>query len=134
MAPRSDRSIGIGTVASAWPNALVVAWITAVGAPRSTSYQWFVDGVLQGTYDFADNSAALSAGPRVTFGSGLGDGATHQYNDLPVVVAGWGQKGGHLAVPDGTPLANLWLGQARAFGLQMERFADSSKELMAGHG
>ena len=65
----------------------------------------------------------------LTFGSGLGDGSTHQYNDLPIVMAGWGQKGGQLAVSSGTPLANLWLGQARAFGLGMERFADSTGEL-----
>jgi hypothetical protein len=66
----------------------------------------------------------------LTYGSGLGDGATHQYNDLPIVVAGGKtlgfQTGGHLHCPDGTPLANLWLTQARAMGVRRERFADST--------
>ena len=66
----------------------------------------------------------------LTYGSGLGDGATHQYSDLPIVVAGGkslGFKGGkHLHCPDGTPLANLWLTQAQAMGVKQNRFADSS--------
>lgn len=65
-----------------------------------------------------------------TYGSGLGDGATHQYNDLPIVVAGSGggalSTGQHLHCPDGTPLSNLWLTQARLMGLELDRFADST--------
>ena len=29
-----------------------------------------------------------------TYGSGLGDGSTHQYNDLPIIMAGGGVRGG----------------------------------------
>ncbi|MEZ6114587.1 MAG: DUF1552 domain-containing protein [Pirellulaceae bacterium] len=65
-----------------------------------------------------------------TYGSGLGDGATHQYTDLPIIVAGSGggrfRTGQHLHCSDGTPLANLWLTQARIMGLPMQRFADST--------
>ncbi|MGB7346103.1 MAG: DUF1552 domain-containing protein [Pirellulaceae bacterium] len=64
-----------------------------------------------------------------TYGSGLGDGSTHQYNDLPIVMAGGGkrvQTGQHINMPEGTPLANLWLTQAKLMGLSMERFADST--------
>ena len=65
-----------------------------------------------------------------TYGSGLGDGATHQYSDLPIIVAGRGggaiQPQGHHHLADGTPLANLWLTQAQAMGAKLERFADSS--------
>ncbi len=64
-----------------------------------------------------------------TYGSGLGDGSTHQYNDLPIIVAGGGKRvtaGQHINMPEGTPLANLWLTQARMMGLDMKRFADSS--------
>ncbi len=64
-----------------------------------------------------------------TYGSGLGDGATHQYTDLPIIVAGGGggrlQQGMHLHCAEGTPLANLWLTQARALGVKGDRFADS---------
>lgn len=64
-----------------------------------------------------------------TYGSGLGDGSTHQYNDLPIIVAGGGkrvQSGMHINMPEGTPLANLWLTQARMMGLDIPRFADST--------
>jgi len=69
-----------------------------------------------------------------TYGSGLGDGSTHQYNDLPIIVAGGGKRiasGQHINMPEGTPLANLWLTQARLLGLKMDRFADSTGEIGA---
>lgn len=65
----------------------------------------------------------------LTYGSGLGDGSTHQYNDLPIVVAGGGRhtkSGQHVNMPEGTPLANLWLTQARLCGLALDSFADST--------
>ena len=65
-----------------------------------------------------------------TYGSGLGDGSTHQYHDLPIIVAGSGRGqfilGRHYHAPEGTPLSNLWLTQANAMGLNIDRFADSS--------
>ena len=65
-----------------------------------------------------------------TLGAGLGDGATHQYNDLPVVVAGGGggslNLGKHVHCAQGTPLANLWLTQLNLLGVKTERFADST--------
>tara|TARA_B100000927_G_scaffold106617_1_gene86265 strand:- start:5265 stop:6608 length:1344 start_codon:yes stop_codon:yes gene_type:complete len=64
-----------------------------------------------------------------TYGSGLGDGSTHQYNDLPIIVGGGGQQtksGFHINLPEGTPLANLWLTQAEMVGAKMDRFADST--------
>jgi len=65
-----------------------------------------------------------------TYGSGLGDGATHQYSDLPIIVAGSGRgkfkTGQHLNCATGTPLANLWLTQAQAMGIRRDRFADST--------
>ena len=67
-----------------------------------------------------------------TYGSGLGDGSTHQYNDLPIVMAGGGKRtktGQHINMAEGTPLANLWLTQARLMGAEMPRFADSTNEL-----
>ena len=64
-----------------------------------------------------------------TYGSGLGDGSTHQYNDLPIIMAGGGSRtksGQHINMPEGTPLANLWLTQAQLCGLPMKEFADST--------
>jgi len=63
-----------------------------------------------------------------TLGAGMGDGTTHQYNDLPLVVAGGGGKlklGQHIHCKPGTPLANLWLTQLHCLGIERERYADS---------
>ena len=76
----------------------------------------------------ADGSTLLD-NTLFTYGSGLGDGSTHQYNDLPIIVSGGGKRvasGRHINMPEGTPLANLWLTQARLLGIQMPRFADST--------
>ena len=75
------------------------------------------------------DGASLLDNTLFTYGSGLGDGSTHQYNDLPIVMAGGGQSvttGLHVNMPEGTPLANLWLTQAHLMGLKMKRFADST--------
>ena len=64
-----------------------------------------------------------------TYGSGLGDGSTHQYNDLPIILAGGGartKKGQHIHMQEGTPLANLWLTQAQMMGVPIQSFADSN--------
>lgn len=76
----------------------------------------------------ADGSSLLD-NTLMTYGSGLGDGSTHQYNDLPIIVAGGGKKvksGLHINMPEGTPLANLWLTQANLLGLELDEFADST--------
>lgn len=76
------------------------------------------------------NGSSLLDNTIFTYGSGLGDGATHQYTELPIVVAGSGggrlKTGQHLHCSDGTPLANLWLTHAHVMGLNRKRFADSS--------
>lgn len=81
----------------------------------------------------ADGSSLLD-NTIFTYGSGLGDGATHQYEKLPIIVAGKGggkikSEARHLVAPKGTPLANLWLTQARLMGVERERFADSTGEI-----
>lgn len=76
----------------------------------------------------ADGSSLLD-NTLFTYGSGLGDGSTHQYNDLPIIVVGGGKRsksGQHINMPEGTPLANLWLTQAQMLGLEIDEFADST--------
>ena len=76
------------------------------------------------------NGTTLLDNTMITLGAGLGDGATHQYNDLPVVVAGGGggklKLGRHIHCERGTPLANLWLTQLQALGIKKKRYADST--------
>ena len=68
-------------------------------------------------------------------GAGLGDGSTHQYNDLPLIVAGGGggklKLGKHVQCERGTPLSNLWLTQLQALGIKRDRYADSTGTLDA---
>lgn len=40
-------------------------------------------------------------------------------------------SGKHINMSEGTPLANLWLTQARMLGSDMPRFADSPGEISA---
>ncbi|MCH2060746.1 MAG: DUF1552 domain-containing protein [Verrucomicrobiales bacterium] len=96
------------------------------------------------------NGTTLLDNTIFTYGSGLGDGATHQYSALPIIVAGSGggrltsgkhinlsansgpvpkKDGKYQKLEGGTPLANLWLTQAHAMGLKGERFADSTGTL-----
>lgn len=97
------------------------------------------------------NGTSLLDNTIFTYGSGLGDGATHQYSALPIIVAGSGGgkllTGKHLNLSDttgegkrgpnrefpaakgGEPLANLWLTQLKALGSDSKRFADSSHPL-----
>ena len=66
----------------------------------------------------------------LTFGAGLGDGATHQFFDLPMIVAGKGQgqikQGRFIKCKSGTLNSNLWLTLANLMGLEIDSFADSN--------
>ncbi|MDG2471215.1 MAG: DUF1552 domain-containing protein [Pirellulaceae bacterium] len=66
----------------------------------------------------------------ITYGAGLGDGATHQYYDLPMVVAGKGQgqlkQGRFIKLKSGTLNSNLWLTVAQLMGLEIDSYADST--------
>jgi len=65
----------------------------------------------------------------VTYGAALGDGATHQYYDLPMIVAGRGQgqikQGRFIQAKSGTLNSNLWLTLANLMGLEIKSYADS---------
>ncbi len=66
----------------------------------------------------------------ITYGAGLGDGATHQYYDLPMIVAGKGQgqlkQGRFIKLKSGTLNSNLWLTVAQLMGLEIDSYADST--------
>ncbi len=66
----------------------------------------------------------------VSYGAGLGDGATHQYFDLPLIIAGRGQgqikQGRFIKCKSGTLNSNLWLTLAQLMGLEIDSFADSN--------
>ncbi|HBU59903.1 MAG TPA: hypothetical protein DEB48_08700, partial [Verrucomicrobiales bacterium] len=65
----------------------------------------------------------------ITYGAALGDGSTHQYYDLPMIIAGGAQgqikQGRFIKMKSGTLNSNLWLTLAKLMGLEMESYADS---------
>ncbi len=79
------------------------------------------------------NGTTLLDNTIFTLGAGMGDGTTHQYNDLPLVVAGGGggtlKLGSHVHCDPGTPLANLWLTQMHCLGIERDDYADSTGTL-----
>ena len=78
------------------------------------------------------NGTTLLDNTIFTLGAGMGDGTTHQYNDLPLVVAGGRgtlKLGSHVHCKTGTPLANLWLTQMQALGIEGDSYADSTGTL-----
>lgn len=79
------------------------------------------------------NGTTLLDNTIFTLGAGMGDGTTHQYNNLPIVVAGGGgnklKLGKRVHCETETPLANLWLTQLQALGIEREKYADSTGTL-----
>jgi len=77
----------------------------------------------------ADGSTLLD-NSLVTYGAGLGDGATHQYFDLPLIVGGYAQgqvkQGRFVQCRSGTLNSNLWLTIAQLMGAETESYADSN--------
>ena len=77
----------------------------------------------------ADGSSLLE-NSLVTYGAGLGDGATHQYFDLPLIVAGTSQKqikqGRFIQCQSGTLNSNMWLSLAKLMGVETDHYADST--------
>ncbi len=69
----------------------------------------------------------------VLYGSGMSDGNVHNNYNIPVVVVGGRDlqlKGNrHLQYPKGTPLANLSLSLMDKFGVDVEKFGDSTGKL-----
>ncbi|MGY8768983.1 MAG: DUF1552 domain-containing protein [Pirellulales bacterium] len=77
----------------------------------------------------ADGSSLLD-NSIVTCGVGMGDGATHQYFDLPLMIAGSAQgtlkHGQQIQCQNGTPISNVWLTVAQQMGLSLDHFSNSS--------
>ena len=80
-----------------------------------------------------EDGSTLLDNSMLTYGAGIGDGATHQFFDLPMVLAGGGQgeavQGRFLRLESGTLTSNLWLSLARWMGLDLESYADSTGEI-----
>jgi hypothetical protein len=91
-----------------------------------TYYLNKLKSIPDGDSNLLDNTVVL-------FGSGMSDGNVHNNYNVPVILVG-GQalkvKGNrHTKYPKGTPLANLMLGVMDRYGVESERFGDSTSEI-----
>lgn len=71
----------------------------------------------------------------VLFGSNLGNASSHDWHNLPIVLAGGGYKhGGYVAhnAEANTPLANLFIPIAQSMGVEIRQFGSSTAEGVKG--
>jgi hypothetical protein len=80
-----------------------------------------------------DGDGTLLDSTIVLYGAGMSDANVHNNYSVPVVLIGGKTlqlKGNrHVKFPKGTPLANLMLGLMDRYGVQAERFGDSTAEI-----
>ncbi|MCC9658467.1 DUF1552 domain-containing protein [Rhodopirellula halodulae] len=85
-----------------------------------------MQSVKEGDSTLLDNSMVM-------FGSSFSDGNRHDPDNLPLLLAGRGggtiQPGRHLAAKGQVPVCNLYLSMAKRYGIDLERFGDSEKEM-----
>ena len=81
-----------------------------------------------------DGDGTLLDHALLVYGGGLGDGNTHSFSNLPLLVAGGagGHRGGrHLKYPMDTPLMNAGLSLLDKVGVHIEQVGDSTGRLAA---
>ena len=82
--------------------------------------------VQEGDRDLLENSLII-------YGSPMGDSNLHNHRRLPLFLAG--HAGGrlkgnlHIAAPDDTPMANVWLAVLQKLGIDRAAFGDSTAAL-----
>lgn len=69
----------------------------------------------------------------LVMGSGMGDGFSHNFKNLPILLAGTGggnfKPGQHIITSPGTKLDNLWLTIHNVYGERIPSYADSTGEI-----
>ncbi len=76
-----------------------------------------------------ENGRTLLDHTAVLFGSNLGNASSHDWHNVPVIVAGGGYRhGNHLAhdTKNNAPLANLFVSLAQRMGVEVDRFGSST--------
>ncbi|QDU41074.1 hypothetical protein Mal4_54390 [Maioricimonas rarisocia] len=80
-----------------------------------------------------DGEGTLLDHTMITYGCAISDGNRHRHEDLPCLVAGKGggavTTGRHMKIESETPMANLFLSQLEAVGVQRDRLGDSTGKL-----
>jgi hypothetical protein len=101
--------------------------------------QWHVDrfaAFLKKLADTRDGDGSLLDHSIFLYGSNMGNSDQHGNYPIPNIVVGGGngkmKLGGHfIDMPERTPLANLHLSLLHKFGIEQEKFADSTGVISA---
>ncbi len=84
--------------------------------------------IREGDRHLLDNTAIL-------FGSNLGNASSHDWHNLPIILAGGGYRHGRYVAHDAknnTPFANLFVALARRMGLEIDQFGSSTNDTLRG--
>jgi hypothetical protein len=79
-----------------------------------------------------DGDGTLLDNSIILYGGGIGDGDRHDHINLPLVVAGGGDRirgGRHVVYPEGTPMTNLLLTLLHKAAVNIQRLGDSTGPL-----
>ena len=71
----------------------------------------------------------------VLFGSNLGNASSHDWHNLPIIIAGGGYKHGSYVAHDtknNTPLANVFVSLAQRMGVETAKFGSSTSTSVRG--
>lgn len=83
----------------------------------------------------AEDGNTLLDSTSVLFGSNLGNASSHNWKNLPLILAGGQFRHGSYIAHDessNTPLANLYVSIAQQMGLEMDQFGSSTQAGIAG--
>lgn len=93
------------------------------------------DKLLRALKQKTEGDKPLLDNTMVLFGSNLGNANSHDWRNLPIVLAGGGfQHGQHLAfdAKDNTPLCNLFVQMLQKMGIEADRFGSNSATSVPG--
>lgn len=82
-----------------------------------------------------EHGRSLLDATAVLFGSNLGNASSHDWRNLPIILAGGGYRHGAYVAHDpvnNTPLANLFVDQARRMGVDLDLFGSSNATTVQG--
>ncbi|WP_168563675.1 DUF1552 domain-containing protein [Crateriforma spongiae] len=89
-----------------------------------TAFAKFLDGLRS----IQEGDCTLLDQTTVVYGSNLGNASSHDWHNLPILVAGGGYRHGQYVAHDhnqNTPLANLFVGIAQGVGIEIDQFGSS---------
>ena len=92
-------------------------------------------GFLAELKSVRENDHHLLDQTAIVFGSNLGNASSHDWHNLPIIVAGGGYRHGSYVAHDSknnTPFANLFVPLARRMGLEIDRFGSSTNDNVRG--